>query len=93
MSEDIPCPHCGTTLSVGGTFCKECGYDEAYEYADDAYLDGVDLPDTSEPDLQFALHGVRSDAPGRRPAIIVLVIFLVIGLIGPAFVYWLFSGM
>ncbi|MCO5166063.1 MAG: hypothetical protein M9894_06810 [Planctomycetes bacterium] len=38
------CPECGGPL-VRGTFCRECGWDgEVMDRVDDAYLDGVDLP-------------------------------------------------
>ncbi len=59
MSRD-PCPSCAEELSLGGRFCHHCGWDADLAESEDAYLDGIELPDTEEPDFQFALHGQRT---------------------------------
>lgn len=44
MPGEPTCPECEGPL-VRGTFCRACGWDgEVMERTDDAYLDGVDLP-------------------------------------------------
>lgn len=43
--DDATCPSCDEPLAINGTFCHACGWDAAVAASDDAYLDGVDVPD------------------------------------------------
>lgn len=44
MAGEPTCPECEGPL-VRGTFCRACGWDgEVMERTDEAYLDGVELP-------------------------------------------------
>ncbi|MBX3468158.1 MAG: hypothetical protein KF878_14900 [Planctomycetes bacterium] len=72
------CPECGGPL-VRGTFCRACGWDgEVMDGVDDAYLDGVDLPqgygdDEDDFDYEDVLRreGLlpREAADGRRASL------------------------
>lgn len=55
-----PCPQCGKPTSIQGRFCKACGWDADLVESEDAYLDGVDLPQGYGPDEDEA------PAPRRR---------------------------
>jgi hypothetical protein len=79
------CPECGAGPLVRGTFCRDCGWDgEVMDRADDAYLEGVDLPqgyggDDDGFDYEAVLRregllggggGGGDDAPRRPPDVV-----------------------
>jgi uncharacterized Zn finger protein (UPF0148 family) len=79
-----PCPSCGAPLSLGGTFCKECGYDvelQAAEWRGEA----TELPD-EEFDYEATLAREGLGEPARKAGLPwgVLLVLLVatIALVG-----------
>ena len=68
----LPCPACGDPLSPGGRFCRGCGWDADLADSEDAYLDGVDLPqghgrdDPADFDYERAMEeeGLRPSGAG-----------------------------
>lgn len=90
--ETDPCPDCGAPLALGGRFCKKCGWDADLVDSEDAYLDGVDLPeggDFTDADYQHFLEReglVERPAAARRPArpdrsSVVLIVLVVLALL------------
>jgi hypothetical protein len=79
------CPTCGAPVSARPIFCKRCGYDEELATSEDAYLDGVDVPEgyaaTDAEPYEPASKG-RPKA-GRREWTIVVAVVLVLGLVAP----------
>jgi hypothetical protein len=64
-----PCPDCRAPLSLGGRFCRGCGWDADLAASPDAYLDGIDLPAGYGPDDAFdeaeTLHEAGLGPPRR----------------------------
>ena len=69
-----PCPLCGRTTSLGGRFCRGCGWDADTAEGDDAHLDGVSVPEAMDDDAYRDLledEGLAGAGPGtrRRPLV------------------------
>lgn len=67
MANDT-CPHCDEPLSLGGKFCKACGWDSDLSSDEEAsWMAGVDLPEElSEDDYERILdrEGLKSSKGG-----------------------------
>lgn len=63
-----PCPECGKPTTLGGRFCRACGWDADVDERGEGYLDGVDLPE--------AIEDEGHASPGRRLylAVVTLVV-------------------
>lgn len=79
MSDD-PCPSCQEELSLGGRFCHHCGWDADLAESEDAYLDGIELPDRDEPDYDYVFDGKPAPRRSRKfwlfVAVVVLAVFV-----------------
>jgi hypothetical protein len=62
-----PCPSCDSPLSLGGTFCKECGYDLDLAVAD-FEGEGAELPDGEMDDAAYRRTLAREGLSGPREA-------------------------
>jgi hypothetical protein len=84
-----PCPSCGSALSLGGTFCKECGYDLDLQVAD-WQGEGAELPESEYEEREYqrvlAQEGLV-DGPGAAPGlpwkavVIVVLVAVVLGIV------------
>ena len=45
-----PCPECGKPTTLRGRFCRACGWDADHFGSEDAYLDGVSVPEPMDDD-------------------------------------------
>jgi hypothetical protein len=81
-----PCPSCGSALSLGGTFCKGCGYDLDLQVAD-WQGEGAELPDSDYEEREYqrvlAQEGL-ADEPGAVSgvpwAVVVIVVLTTVAL-------------
>ncbi|HYC77135.1 MAG TPA: hypothetical protein VEI02_05845 [Planctomycetota bacterium] len=83
MTDDTACPHCDAPRRTGATFCKACGFDADLGESEDAYLDGVELPQG------YAKEDPYESAPerpkrGRRTLIVVIATLAVAAALGAA---------
>ena len=83
----MACPDCDEPLSLNGRFCKACGWDADLEERDDAYLAGIDIPDTFDEDAYqaaLARDGLAPTPPGvtaRRALTTLVALAVVLGLL------------
>ncbi len=61
------CSNCGSELSLKGRFCKGCGFDADLSESEDAYLDGIELPETSLTDSDYNQLLGHERLGGKRP--------------------------
>ncbi len=80
MTGDEPtkCPECETPLALGGTYCRQCGWDSELAGTEDAYLDGVDVPQGYSAEDEGPLP--TNPPPTRSVKIVTWIV--VVGLLG-----------
>ena len=62
------CPNCGTAVPAQAVACPECGADEDTGWSDDAYVQGLGLPDEDFDYDEFVERELEEpDRPTLKP--------------------------